>query len=217
MHRATRRISPLVRITVHALGVRMSAWLDGSPVRIGFLIVTGMVVTITCAGITLLRPLVLKVFGPEPGRNEQATMAPTDGVFHGLLLALVAAAFCQAYDAAQDPVAGDAVAVGLPYREVSADPEPERAVLRRPRGETGREPLVPMSGCRNQVSEAGFSVSAPQRPLEFRAGSRRSPVSVERGLRAGAKTQLSSRWTDRQMKGAVVERRAPCTRVRAGS
>ncbi|MQY21090.1 hypothetical protein NRB20_41990 [Nocardia sp. RB20] len=110
----------------------MFAWLNDLPVWLGFLIVTGTLVVVTCAGIALLRPFVLKVFGPEPGRNEQVTMVLTvGGVFYGLLLGLVAAATYQAYDSAQDLVSSEAAAVGTLYREVSAYPEPERVVLQQ--------------------------------------------------------------------------------------
>ncbi|MGF6889104.1 tetrahydromethanopterin S-methyltransferase subunit B [Nocardia sp. GAS34] len=110
----------------------MFTWLYALPDWLGFLIITGTLVVITCAGIALLRPFVQKVFGPEPGRNEQVTMVLTvGGVFYGLLLGLVAAATYQAFDAAQGLVSNEAAAVGTLYREVSAYPDPERGVLQK--------------------------------------------------------------------------------------
>jgi len=171
----------------------MPAWLDGILVPIGFLSVTGMPVTLTCGGIAMLRPLVLKVFGPEPGRNEQATRAPPlGGVFHCLLLAPVATATCPAYDSAQDPVSSEAVSFGLPYREVSADPEPERAVLRRSRGEAGRRPLVPtLSG----VSEPGVRgrVLGLGSPATARVSGRMSALSGIGGTRAAGGSENTAK------------------------
>ncbi len=110
----------------------MFTWLYDIPIWSGFLIITGVSVLLTCGGIWLLRPFVHKVFGPEPGRNEQVTMVLTvGGVFYGLLLGLVAAATYQAFDAAQDLVSSEAAAISTLYREVSAYPEPERAVLQK--------------------------------------------------------------------------------------
>jgi len=110
----------------------MFTWLYDMPVWLGFLIITGTSVVITCAGIVVLRPFVQKVFGPEPGRNEQVTMVLTvGGVFYGLLLGLVAAATYQAFDTAQDLVSNESAAIGTLYREVSAYPEPERGALQK--------------------------------------------------------------------------------------
>ncbi|MCX4094398.1 DUF4239 domain-containing protein [Nocardia sp. alder85J] len=110
----------------------MFTWIYSLPTWAGFVIITGVSVLLVCAGILAARPLVHKLFGPEPGRNEQVTMVLTvGGVFYGLLLGLVAAATYQSFDDAQNLVADEAAAVGTLYREVSAYPEPQRDVLRQ--------------------------------------------------------------------------------------
>ncbi|RMI29943.1 bestrophin-like domain [Nocardia stercoris] len=110
----------------------MFDWIYGLPTWLGFVLVTGVGVGLSCGGILATRGLVHRVFGPEPGRNEQVTMVLTvGGVFYGLLLGLVAAATYQAFDAAQGQVSDEAAAIGTLYREVSAYPEPERGVLRQ--------------------------------------------------------------------------------------
>ncbi|WP_405180648.1 DUF4239 domain-containing protein [Nocardia sp. NBC_01377] len=110
----------------------MFTWMYGLPVWLDFVIITATAVLVACTGIWFARPLVLRLFGPEPGKNETVTMVLTvGGVFYGLLLGLVAAATYENADVAQGLVADEAAAVGTLYREVSAYPEPERAVLRQ--------------------------------------------------------------------------------------
>ncbi|MEV0295361.1 hypothetical protein [Nocardia sp. NPDC050710] len=110
----------------------MFTWIHGLPTWLDFIIITGTAVLIACAGIWFAHPYVLKVFGPEPGKNDTVTMVLTvGGVFYGLLLGLIAAATYQTADMAQGLVADEAAAVGTLYREVSAYPEPQRSVLQQ--------------------------------------------------------------------------------------
>ncbi|MFI9507618.1 hypothetical protein [Nocardia sp. NPDC052566] len=102
------------------------------PTWAGYLVITGIIVAGTCVGVLLARPLVLKIFGPEPGQNELITMVLTvGGIFYGLLLGLVAVAGYESYSEAESVVADEAASLGTLYREVSAYPEPQRQVLRQ--------------------------------------------------------------------------------------
>ncbi|MEV6769346.1 hypothetical protein AB0N05_12055 [Nocardia sp. NPDC051030] len=108
----------------------MFTWIGGIPAWLGYLLLTGVAVGLTCAGTLLSRSLVRKICGPEPGRNEMVTMVLTvSGVFYGLLLGLVAVAGYDGFTNARDRVADEAAALGTLYREVSAYPDPDRTVL----------------------------------------------------------------------------------------
>ncbi|MGV9615211.1 bestrophin-like domain [Nocardia xishanensis] len=110
----------------------MFTWVYGLPIWLDFLIITGSAVLLTAAGILLSRSCVLRVFGPEPGKNDTVTMVLTvGGVFYGLLLGLIAAATYESYDTAQSLVADEAASLGTLYREVSAYPEPQRSLLQK--------------------------------------------------------------------------------------
>ncbi|MBH0780318.1 bestrophin-like domain [Nocardia bovistercoris] len=110
----------------------MFTWIYGLPVWLDFIIIAGIAVLITCAGIWFAHPLVVEIFGPEPGKNDTVTMVLTvGGVFYGLLLGLIAAAAYENADVAQGLVADEAAAIGTLYREVSAYPEPERTLLQQ--------------------------------------------------------------------------------------
>ncbi|MFC9896522.1 hypothetical protein ACFVMC_22785 [Nocardia sp. NPDC127579] len=110
----------------------MFTWIYELPIWLVFVIMTGVPVVLTCAGIVLARPVVLRLFGPEPGNNDTVIMVLTvGGVFYGLLLGLIAAATYESNDHAQGLIADEAAAVGTLYREVGAYPEPERTVLQR--------------------------------------------------------------------------------------
>ncbi|MEU8900097.1 hypothetical protein [Nocardia sp. NPDC048505] len=110
----------------------MFTWIYGLPIWLVFVIMTGVPVVLTCTGIVLVRPTVLRIFGPEPGNNDMVIMVLTvGGVFYGLLLGLIAAATYESNDHAQSLIADEAAAVGTLYREVAAYPEPERLVLQR--------------------------------------------------------------------------------------
>ncbi|TQM26240.1 DUF4239 domain-containing protein [Nocardia bhagyanarayanae] len=110
----------------------MFTWIYVLPIWLVFLIITGTAVLLTSAGILVSRKYVIRIFGPEPGKNETVTMVLTvGGVFYGLLLGLIAAATYESYDTAQALVADEAAALGTLYREVGAYPEPQRTQLQR--------------------------------------------------------------------------------------
>lgn len=108
----------------------MFTWSYGLPIWLDFLLITGVSVGLTVAGILLSRKHVQRIFGPDPGENDTVTMVLTvGGVFYGLLLGLIAAATYEAYDNAGRLVADEAAALGTLYREVGAYPEPQRSQL----------------------------------------------------------------------------------------
>jgi hypothetical protein len=94
------------------------------------LIFSAACLTFAWLGLVVSRPVVRRLMGPEPGRNDLVSyFLSAYGVFYGLMLGLIAVVTYQNYSEVDHSVVREASTLGALYRDISTYPEPLRGKL----------------------------------------------------------------------------------------